>query len=118
MDQATLDHARTVLDELRGDLRAQLHELGAIPDEDAMEIGDMDFGFADSAQSTAERGKVLALVERLRDQLRDVDRAIAKLEKNDGTYGLCENCGQAISPERLEALPYSRLCVTCKQKSG
>lgn len=116
MDQASLDRASAALDELRDDLRQQLIDLGANPDEDAMEAGGLDFGFADSAQSTAERGKVLALVERLREQLRDVEHARGKFV--DGTYGVCENCGNPITPERLEALPYSRLCVSCKQKLG
>lgn len=116
METAELDRFRSALDELRADLRRQLTDLGADPDEEALEGGDLDFGFADSAQSTAERGKVLALVERLRDQLHDVDHALARMEK--GEYGTCERCGQPIGPERLEALPYSTLCVTCKQKQA
>jgi RNA polymerase-binding protein DksA len=116
METTELDRFRGLLEELRTDLRAQLGELGANPDEDSLEQGDFDFGFADSAQSTAERGKVLALIDRLRGQLRDVERARRKIE--DGTYGLCERCGQPISPERLEALPYSTLCVSCKQKES
>lgn len=116
MDSATLETARGSLTSLRGDLRQQLVDLGANPDEDSMEAGDLDFGFADSAQSTAERGKVLALVERLREQLRDVDHVMTKLD--DGTFGTCENCGKAIGAERLQALPYGRLCVACKQKLG
>jgi DnaK suppressor protein len=116
METTELNRFRGLLDELRNDLRSQLGDLGASPDEDSLESGDFDFGFADSAQSTAERGKVLALIDRLRSQLRDVERALRKIE--DGSYGLCERCGQPISPERLEALPYSTLCVTCKQKES
>jgi DnaK suppressor protein len=113
METTEVNRFRGLLDELRTDLRNQLGELGANPDEDS---GDFDFGFADSAQSTAERGKVLALIDRLRGQLRDVERAVRKIE--DGTYGLCQRCGQPIGPERLEALPYSTLCVSCKQKES
>lgn len=116
MDQASLDRARAALDEQRQDLRQQLVDLGAIPDEDAMVEGEFDAGFADSAQSTAERGKVLVLVDALREQLKDVDHAIERIA--DGTYGVCENCGQPIGDERLAALPHSRLCVTCKQRLG
>jgi DnaK suppressor protein len=116
METTELERFRGLLDELRGDLRGQLTDLGASPDEDSLESGDFDFGFADSAQSTAERGKVLALIDRLRGQLRDVERALRKIE--DGTYGVCERCGQPISPERLEALPYSALCMNCKQKES
>ena len=116
METTELDRFRGLLDVLRGDLRSQLGDLGANPDEDSLETGDFDFGFADSAQSTAERGKVLALIDRLRGQLRDVERALRKIE--DGSYGSCERCGEPISPERLEALPYSTLCVSCKQKES
>ena len=113
MEATQLTRFREALEELREDLRHQLSELGANPDEDSMEGVEFDFGFADSAQSTAERGKVLALIDRLRDQLRDVERARAKIEA--GTYGICDSCGKPISRERLEALPYSTLCVDCKQ---
>lgn len=116
MDTAQLDRFRTMLDDLRAELRQQLKDLGANPDEDSLEGGDLDFGFADSAQSTAERGKVLALVERLRAQLAEVDHALARMES--GSYGTCERCGDPISPERLEALPYSTLCVRCKQREN
>jgi len=115
MEQAELDRYRTALNELRDDLRRQLSDLGANPDEDSLE-GDFDFGFADSAQSTAERGKVLALVDRLRGQLREVGHALRRMD--EGTYGICENCGKPIDPARLDALPYSTLCVSCKQKSA
>ena len=35
---------------------------------------------------------------------------------DDGTYGTCETCGQAIPRERLEALPFAGQCVSCKSK--
>lgn len=116
MEAAQVDRYQAALYSLREDLRKQLTDLGANPDEDTLEGVEFDFGFADSAQSTAERGKVLALIDRLRDQLRDVERALAKIDRGD--YGTCDRCGQPIGPERLEALPYSVLCVSCKQKSA
>jgi RNA polymerase-binding transcription factor len=45
-----------------------------------------------------------------------VDLALSKIDK--GTYGTCERCGNPIGPERLEAIPYARLCVSCKQKEA
>lgn len=42
----------------------------------------------------------------------EIDRALEKLE--DGTYGLCDSCGDPIAPERLEALAWASLCVACK----
>lgn len=113
MDTSQLSRYREALEEQRDALRKQLTDMGADPDEDSIDLN-LDFGFADSAQSTAERNKVLAVIERLRENLRDVEIALGKIDK--GTYGVCERCGEPISPERLEAIPYARLCVTCKQK--
>jgi DnaK suppressor protein len=42
----------------------------------------------------------------------EIDRALAKLD--DGNYGICDACGEAIAQERLEALPWATLCVRCK----
>jgi DnaK suppressor protein len=117
MEAAELTRYRELLDDAKDALRKQLQEMGADPDqENTVEGLNLDFGFADSAQSTAERNKVLAVIERLRENLHDVNVALGKIEK--GTYGVCERCGEAISPERLEAIPYARLCMSCKQKEG
>jgi DnaK suppressor protein len=39
------------------------------------------------------------------------ERALAKLD--EGTYGICDSCGEPIAPARLEAMPDVTLCVTC-----
>lgn len=95
---------RTQLATERASLRHQLAELG-----EGGEGLDFDEGFADSSQVAAEQGEVRAIVANLRALLDDVERALAKLD--DGGYGLCEECGQAIAPVRLEAMPASRYCV-------
>jgi DnaK suppressor protein len=41
---------------------------------------------------------------------------IAQRKLDDGTYGICEECGQEISEERLEAVPYAIYCIQCAQK--
>ena len=57
----------------------------------------------------AEQGENQALAAQLRDELDEVERALAKLD--DGTYGRCETCGEAITPARLEAMPATRFCI-------
>ena len=116
MEAAEMTKYRELLDEQKEALRRQLSDMGADPDADSLEGMDFDFGFADSAQSTAERNKVLAVIERLRENLHDIDLALTKIEK--GTYGVCERCGDPIAPERLEAIPYARLDMKCKQKES
>jgi len=63
----------------------------------------------------AERGEVDALAGSLSENLAEIEAALEKLEA--GTYGQCEDCGQAIAPARLEAMPSARLCITCASKS-
>jgi RNA polymerase-binding protein DksA len=113
LDEVTLAGLRTALEEQRETLRREIMAEGADPDSD--EVGaDLERGFADSAHATAERARLIALVKGLRSNLREVERALAKMDR--GTYGTCERCGQPIHPDRLEAIPWARLCIDCKQR--
>lgn len=112
METARLEKFRVLIETEREDVRRQLSDLGADPDAESFEGSDFDFGFADSAQSTAERNRVLVVVEGLRERLADINVAREKIEK--GTFGACERCGNQIGDERLEALPHTRLCTNCK----
>lgn len=67
---------------------------------------------ADDATETFEQEKNLALAASLRAFLSQVEHALGKMR--EGTYGLCDDCGQAINPDRLDALPHAHLCITCK----
>lgn len=117
MDAATEARLRKALEEEREALRSQLVEHGADPDSDAVPGVTFDHGFADSAQTTAERARVLSLIEGLRHNLADVEHALEKIRRGEG-YGLCERCGKEIGGDRLEALPWARLCIECKQRVG
>lgn len=103
------------LEQERRALRAQLVEHGADPDHlDSLEL-DFERGFADTAQSTAERDQLLSVIENLRQTLGDVEHALEKIRRGSG-YGVCERRGEEIGRERLEALPWARLCINCKQE--
>ena len=66
----------------------------------------------EEAAESFELEKRLALEKRIKDQLAEVQHALHKFEQ--GTYGLCDLCGQSIDPARLEALPQANLCLSCK----
>jgi DnaK suppressor protein len=66
----------------------------------------------EEATETLELEKRLTIENRIRQELAAVEHALEKFEK--GNYGLCENCGQPIDPERLEVLPQASLCMNCK----
>ncbi len=69
---------------------------------------------ADAASETFEHEKSLALLNNLRTLSTAVERALRKLD--EGTYGICDDCGSPIAAERLAAIPYATLCITCKSR--
>ena len=68
-----------------------------------------DKALSDLAEETG-----FTLVDLRRDTLEKIDQALKKLE--EGTYGICEDCGNDISEPRLKALPFAVHCVECKQR--
>ena len=105
MSATDVSKVRADLEEQRSELQSRLGELGADTDSSP----EFDENFADSAQVAAEQGENLTLAANLRDQLDDVQSAIARLDA--GTYGRCEVCSKEISEARLEAMPATRYCI-------
>jgi DnaK suppressor protein len=68
----------------------------------------------EEATESFELEKRLALEKQIMAKLTEIEHALGKLAQ--GTYGLCDVCGRAISPDRLEALPQANLCLSCKAK--
>jgi DnaK suppressor protein len=116
VEAETKERFRKVLEEERESLREQLRDLGVNLDDPASVELQFDQGFADIAQTTVERNRVLSIAEGLRTNLEDVEHALRRMDA--GTYGTCENCGREIAEERLEAIPFARLCIECKQRTG
>ncbi len=65
---------------------------------------------ADAGSFSSERERDLTLVGNLRDLIEKVQAALVRID--GGSFGRCEVCGQPIEPERLDALPYTTLCLT------
>ncbi len=70
----------------------------------------------EEATESYELERRLTLEKNIREQLAAVEHALQKFE--DGTYGLCDSCGEPIPPERLEALPQATLCLDCKARQA
>jgi len=68
---------------------------------------------ADIGTETFEHEKDLALEMNLRRLLQATEDALRRMEQ--GSYGICANCGEQIPLERLEVLPQATLCIRCKR---
>jgi DnaK suppressor protein len=68
----------------------------------------------DGTNEAVDRLNTTAAARSIAASLREVDRARAKL--SEGTYGLCDECGRPIPVERLDAVPWTALCVECSRR--
>lgn len=107
-------HFQEELELVRGRILKTIenHDIGTASLEE--ETGDMlsgsaDNHMADTATETYERELDEGLEEDARDQLRQVEKALERIES--GEYGRCEICGKEIPVERLEAVPWTTLCI-------
>jgi DnaK suppressor protein len=108
-----------LLDKRRGVLEAIefLHKenRGTLVEETGELVsGSADQHMADTATETVDREIDYTLEEHDERLLESIDAALARIDA--GTYGTCVNCGRAIAPERLEAMPWATLCIDCKRE--
>src|SRR5919204_3364159 len=94
--------------ELRRRLGREMNDLGHLNPSAAS--GDA----ADAAFDTGSEEIASHLAELEAKELRQIERAMAKIKT--GTYGVCEGCQSKIPVARLNALPYSTLCVKCQRE--
>jgi len=110
------------LAELRGELEADVvHLKKEIRDAEQEIVGLLRDGGdgagndqADVGSTTLERDHEMSLANNARDMLDQIERALSLIE--NGTYGVCESCGNAIGKGRLQAFPRATLCVSCKER--
>jgi len=74
--------------------------------------GDM----ADQAAGTNEVHIQLKLKQTDAKILQAIEEALERVEQ--GTYGLCRDCGKDVAPARLDAIPWTRVCIACKEKQN
>lgn len=105
---------REELEAERVQLLEQVAELDAEADVNNWREGGFDDDPADAGSASFERETAQSLSNHARKLLTQIDDALRRMD--NGTYGTCERCGRQIEPERLEALPYARLCMECKRR--
>ena len=82
-----------------------------------VEMNDDDETFPDPndrASLESDRNFTLRIRDRERKLISKIEKAIQRIE--DGSFGICEECGCEISARRLEARPVTTLCIACKEE--
>jgi len=98
------EHAVAMLAEQEAGLDGLMRDSGDGAGQDQADVG----------ATTFERDHELTVVNIERDKLAQIERALARID--DGTYGVCEACGEPIGKLRVMAFPRATLCMTCKQR--
>lgn len=120
MSAIDTDHFRTRLEEERARLTSAVDYLreenpGSLEEElGEISAGGVDNHLGDTATATYDRELDEGLGEGAQQTLAAIDAALQRIEA--GTYGTCEECGKQITAERLEALPWARLCIDDQRK--
>jgi DnaK suppressor protein len=97
--------------------RAEILAGGGIkPLQTSMETNTRQGDMADQASGNNEVHIQLKLRQVDAKILTAIEEALARIEK--GTYGNCRDCGEPIAPARLNAIPWTRVCITCKEKQS
>lgn len=73
---------------------------------------EIDVNFGEGDPEVVDRDMTISLIHEQERRLDSLDQALQQARR--GAYGICERCGQAIDPARLEAVPDTTLCVACK----
>jgi DnaK suppressor protein len=105
--------ARGMLSNRLASLDGELADLTAVP-LDPMSAVSFGKRVGDGTTEAVDRLTKVGTAEQLSAMRTDVVRALEKLD--EGTYGLCDRCGALIPEERLEARPWSVLCVRCASR--
>jgi DnaK suppressor protein len=100
------------------------HAVGHLHDENAGsvedELGELSTGgfdnhLADTASATYERELDAGFEEGAQHTLLEVDAALVRID--DGSYGVCEVCGEPIGAQRLTAIPWARRCIDDQRRA-
>ena len=110
MDPKDIEYFRQTLQASLDDI---LHK-GEETIEEMTESGEVYADPADRATAESDRAFTLRLRDRERKLIKKIQQAVKRID--DGDFGICSDCGEDISIERLKARPMTTLCIHCKSK--
>ena len=89
---------------------------GIKPLQASMENNTRQGDMADQASGNNEVHIQLKLKQTDAKILQAIEEALLRVDK--GAYGVCRDCGEMIAEARLKAIPWTRVCITCKEKQN
>jgi DnaK suppressor protein len=89
---------------------------GIKPLQASMENNTRQGDMADQASGNNEVHIQLKLKQTDAKILQAIEEALERVEQ--GTYGLCRDCGKPVAAARLDAIPWTRVCIACKEKQN
>jgi DnaK suppressor protein len=110
MPKKELEKYRRLLVDKKNNLLSELAKTKNA-EEETTEESTQDI--ADKAVSSYTREFLYSLNDSERNTIQQIDQALARID--EGTYGFCLNCGNAMNEKRLTAIPWSRHCVDCQE---
>ena len=114
LDESQLERLKEVLLKRRVDILAT--STGTRPLPASADVNSRQGDLADQASGTNEVHIQLKLKQTDAKILQATEEALQRMER--GVYGICRDCGDIIAPARLEAIPWTRVCIECKQKQS
>jgi RNA polymerase-binding transcription factor DksA len=84
--------------------------------EESGNLSNVPVHMADLASDNFEQEVAIGLLETEEQRLEEIAAALQRIE--NGTFGHCQECRKGISKERLQAIPFTRFCITCASKAG
>ena len=97
------ERLKAILEEAEKTVKGMTNDRDSFPDP------------TDRANLETDRNFLLRIRDRERKLIGKIKEALARID--DGTFGICEECGEDISEERLKARPMTTLCIDCKTKA-
>lgn len=114
MDRSMMDELRTRLEEERQREQERLDELDVVEDGKSVHnVARNEAGMAPAAQVTRDRSERLGQLDHTRSRLQKIDEALERMD--DGSYGECESCSEAIADDRLVVMPLATRCIDCAE---
>ncbi|MGH2559295.1 MAG: TraR/DksA family transcriptional regulator [Thermomicrobiales bacterium] len=98
--------------EIQSELDRLNQEMQWLGVDQESERGGLGNHLGDDGSSVMEQERISTVSADLTEVIQQIDGALSRMD--DGSYGVCQRCGNPVNEERLEAFPYVAHCIECQ----